>query len=63
MKKRPVIEVPPSDYQPTRAEMEEDLGIDIGDMSVDEAVKTVLRPVEMSETPVRRKRRKWRKRR
>ena len=60
MKKLHVIEVPPIDYQPTKAEMEEDVSIDIGDMSVDEAVKTVLRPVEMRETPVRRKRRKRR---
>ncbi|MDE0368133.1 MAG: hypothetical protein OXP09_21505 [Gammaproteobacteria bacterium] len=48
--KPPIIEVPPEDYEPTPEEMEEIIKIDIGDMTVEEAVQTFLRtPVEVRE--------------
>lgn len=57
------IEVPASDYQPTKAEMEEPIVIDRGGRSADEAVrlaaKRVTAPVEVVEVSAK----DWRKRR
>ena len=54
------IEVASDDYQPTRAELDEPIKLDgAEDMSVDEVVQRLLRPVQMREVPAA----EWRKRR
>lgn len=60
-RKPAVVEVAPDTYQPTKAELEEDVSLKGPEgMDFDEAVKRILRPVELSPTlemPKRRKRR------
>ena len=57
------IEVPASDYQPTKAEMNEPIVLDRGGLSVDEAVRrlgaAVTAPAEVVEVSAA----DWRKRR
>ena len=45
---RPVVRVKPSTYQPTRAELREEVRIDA---SPDELVRAVLRPVRVVRDP------------
>ena len=61
MTKRKPVQIAPDSYQPTQAELEADVRLDRGDLSVDEAVEKLLDPVEIRETPPR-KRRKLRRR-
>ena len=60
MKKRRTIEVPSNDYQPTAAEMKEPIKLEgAQDMTFEQAVQRMLRPVEVKEVPSVA----WRKRR
>lgn len=46
------VEVPASDYQPTKAEKEEPVKLEgAQDMTVEQAVQRILRPVEVREVP------------
>ena len=56
-RKPPVIDVEPDEYQPTKVEMEEDVELDRGDLSVDEAVEAQLKPVEIRRKAHRKRRR------
>ncbi len=59
-KKSRTIEVPSSDYQPTAAEMKEPIKMEgAQDMTFEQAVQRLLRPVDMREVPST----EWRKRR
>ncbi len=57
------IEVPASDYQPTKAEMNEPIVIDRGGLSVDEAASRVARRVTAPADVVEVSAADWRKRR
>ena len=57
------IEVPASDYQPTKAEMEEPIVIDRGGLSVDEAAQRIARGLTAPTEVVRVSAADWRKRR
>ena len=48
MKKRKV-RVPAKDYQPTKAELEEKVQVDLNGMTFDQAMQRLLRPVEVEE--------------
>ena len=60
-RKRQVVEVAPDDYEPTQAELEEDVRLDPGDLSMDEAVETLLQPVELRDAPPTKRRKLRRK--
>jgi len=62
MKKRR-IEVPASDYQPTKAELEEPIVIDHGGLSVEEAALRLGRAVSSPAEAVEVSAADWRKRR
>ena len=47
--RRRTIRVPAKGYQPTRAEMDEPVNIDRGDLTYAEAVQRLLRPVDVRE--------------
>ena len=57
------IEVPASDYQPTKAEMNEPIVIDRGGLSADEAVRHAARRVTASAEVTEVSATDWRKRR
>ena len=57
------IEIPASDYQPTKAEMNEPIMIDRGGLSVDEATSRVVRRVAAPAEVVEVSAVDWRKRR
>ena len=57
------IELPASDYQPTKAEMEEPIVIDRDGLSDDEAVRHAARQVTASAEVVEVSAKDWRKRR
>ena len=55
MAKKPVVvKVKPYSYQPTPAELEEDIGIP--DTTPDDLAKSILRPVTIQEEPVEQRR-------
>ncbi len=47
--RRRTIVVSAKDYQPTKAELEEPIRVDVGDMTVEEAMRRLLRPVKVRE--------------
>jgi len=58
--KRHPIEVPSNEYQPTVAEMKEPIKLEgAQDMTFEQAVQRLLRPVEVQEVPAP----EWRNRR
>ena len=63
MDKQRRIEVPASDYQPTKAEMNEPVVIDRGGLSADEAAQRVARSVTAPADVTEVSAADWRKRR
>lgn len=61
MKRR--IEVPASDYQPTKAELEEPIVLDRGGLSAGEAVERLAQAVTVPAEVVEVSAKDWRKRR
>ena len=57
------IEVPASNYQPTKAELEEPIVIDRGGLSVDEAAKRIAQGLTSPANVVEVSAADWRKRR
>ena len=57
------IEVPASDYQPTKAELEEPIVIDRGGLSVDEAARSIAQGLAAPANVVEVSATDWRKRR
>jgi hypothetical protein len=57
------IEVPASDYQPTKAEMNEPIVIDRGGLSVDEAAHRIAQRITAPTDAVEVSAADWRKRR
>ena len=47
--KRRKIGVPSKDYQPTKAELEERIAVDLNGLSFEKAVQRLMRPVKMDE--------------
>ncbi len=47
-KPKPVVRIKPSEYQPNKAELEEDVRIDA---TPDELAETILRPAKIVEDP------------
>jgi hypothetical protein len=43
------IRIPAKDYQPTRAELEEKVQLNLNGMTFDQAMQRLLRPVEVEE--------------
>ncbi len=47
--RRRKIRVPAKDYQPTKAELEEPIKLNLNGMSFEQAVQRLMRPVEVTE--------------
>lgn len=54
--RRRKIRVPAKDYQPTKAELEEPIKLDLGGLTFEEAMQRLMQPVEIEEVSAEERR-------